>query len=492
MTTDPKWIVRGAVGIAPAALAEMGEMTAERRARISERRAHPRAFWPADSFGPFGLGKQSEPEKPYAVINGVAVIRVEGALSFSAGWWWSEVDTGRLAATIRAAGQDLAARSILIDWHSPGGAVAGLADLVAAMKFAGSRKRLVSYAHDMLGSAAAWAGLQGAEVYVTRTAMLGSLGIYVVVDDESAAYAKMGVTRHVVAVGQYKGLSVPGLPVSEALIAQQMGECQAMYGLMTADVAAGRKRDEAWALSVCDGRVHIGAEAVKVGLADGVTTPDELIAAMAAGRKPGERAAVVNVGPSGSAAARPSVTTPNRAAPRKLAMTLDELKQQYPDLVKQIEDAAVESYKTTQQSAAPKPEPAATLAQLEAEFTDDAPFVLAQLKAGASLSAARGAYIQTLRGEVGKLKGELKTYGEAASKADAIRAKTGTTPGVAPVANANATEKQPESFAAKVHAYAVQNKVHPKVAVHRVAQAEPESYRKYLADLRAGKVSAIG
>lgn len=168
----------------------------------------------------------------------VEVVRVAGAL-----WQYFAAD---LAGAIRTAAERTR-RDVVVAINSPGGDVAGMADLVAAMRTARAAVeskggRLVALINDEACSAGYWLASQATEVWATRLAEVGCLGVYAVLYDESQAFAASGVQPVLVANdgAGLKGAGLPGLPISEDLVAQVRRSCNAATAQFVADVAAGR------------------------------------------------------------------------------------------------------------------------------------------------------------------------------------------------------------------------------------------------------------
>lgn len=221
--------------------------------------------------------RSAEQESGYRLTDdGVAVIQINGTLTK-----YGSSFTGRgmvaMRKAVRSAARDESARAIVLQIDSPGGTISGTSDLAQEVAAAAAVKPLIAYIEDMGASAAYWIASQAPVIYINETGMAGSIGVFTVVNDFSGAAERDGVRVHVIKTGQFKGAGAPGARISDA----QLEEVQRIVSDLNAQfigaVAGGRKMDREKVAALADGRVHIGMEAVKLGLADGVRSLDSVI-----------------------------------------------------------------------------------------------------------------------------------------------------------------------------------------------------------------------
>jgi protease-4 len=91
-----------------------------------------------------------------------------------------------------------------------------------------------------------------------------------------------GLKAYIVRSGQHKGVGSVGVPVTPENVAQQQKMCDAFAAQFVAAVNRGRRLSLTVGDEVADGRVFVGAEARRVGLIDGVTSFDKLLAKLQA------------------------------------------------------------------------------------------------------------------------------------------------------------------------------------------------------------------
>lgn len=323
----------------------------------------------------------------YEVANeDIAVIYLSGSLmkqesSFSAG-----TSTVLARRKIRAAVNNDNIAGILLHIDSPGGTVSGTRDLADEVAAASKKKPVYAYAEDLMASAAYWVGSQATKVFCNPTAIVGSIGTFMVLEDSSQQAAQEGVKVHVIRAGDFKGVGVPGTVVGENAISEWQSLVDQLNAHFIAGISAGRNLPADRVKQLADGRVHVGEAAQSLGLVDGVQSLDDTLSALVAASSPKKR--------------------------------------------KKIMSAENDTQVIARAAAELKPA-AATLAQIKAACQNaDASFVMAQLEANSTLDDVRANWSAKLQSDL------------AASKAENERLKAlAEKPGVAPVTGSG---KKPE------------------------------------------------
>ncbi len=182
------------------------------------------------------------------------------------------------ATSLSAAVSDAAVQAAVIVIDSPGGTLDGTEELYQCVRDAAAQKPVYAYVPDMCGSAAYWVGCGASAIYAGKTAMVGCIGIYTVLEDVSKAAASAGVQVTVISSGGIKGAGARGTPVTEALIADTQREIDEINNHFVATVSKSRRMPVADARALADGRVHVGTKAQALGLTDGTCRLSELIA----------------------------------------------------------------------------------------------------------------------------------------------------------------------------------------------------------------------
>jgi ClpP class serine protease len=291
-----------------------------------------------------------------------------------------------LVQALDLAAKDAKLETLCIAWHTPGGSVGGLYEVTAAMdRLKAAGKRVVSLASEAMLSAGVFFGCMADEVVTTPTALVGSVGTFGgVYFDLTGMLEADGVEAHVIASHPRKAVGYFGAPVTEDLLDDAHRRIATHAEEFFAHVAAHRGLSVD-AVRAMEARIYCGHDVVEAGLADRVvpTARGYLEELVAGGGGP-----KVDMAPT----PRPAASKPDKEAePENTDMnvkgaTLEDLSRDCPALVDQIKGMALETAK-------PK---AATVIELEAAFPGEDKFVLAQVKAGASIDSARGAFAMVL------------------------------------------------------------------------------------------------
>lgn len=232
-----------------------------------------------------GRPLNNQPKGYEITKGGVAVLPVEGVIAkrmnlfsqISGG-----VSTTSVAQQFQAALADPAVDSIILAIDSPGGSVDGTQELANAIFAARGTKPVIALADGCMCSAAYWIGAAADKIYAScGTAQIGSIGVYMTHVDQSGAHAASGMKKTTIQAGKYKTVGSPNGPLSDEDAAILQSDVDYVYGLFVDFVAQARGVDVETVLSdMAEGRVLRGQQAVDAGLADGVQTLDEIIAAL--------------------------------------------------------------------------------------------------------------------------------------------------------------------------------------------------------------------
>jgi HK97 family phage major capsid protein len=183
------------------------------------------------------------------------------------------------AAAFDAAIADETVTHIVIDVDSPGGAVIGVPELAARMLAARGKKPVTAVANSLAASAAYWLCSTADEVVVAPSGEVGSIGVFCVHEDDSEAYAQMGVKHTIIKAGEYKAEGNPYEPLSEEAKASIQSDIDEFYSMFLSSVAKARKVSvQEVADNFGQGRTVLAKAAVKAGMADRVATLEQVLA----------------------------------------------------------------------------------------------------------------------------------------------------------------------------------------------------------------------
>jgi signal peptide peptidase SppA len=222
----------------------------------------------------------------YVDDNGIAHIELSGTLMKHYSSMAAGTSMVMARRQVRAAMNSPDVLGIMLHIDSPGGTVAGTADLGNDIATAASKKPVFAFIEDLGASGAYWLASQATRISATPTTYVGSIGVFTVAVDSSKEEEAAGRKVEVIRFGAMKGAGTPGTPVTD----EQRAELQARVDSFGQDfvnaIAKGRGMNAAAAAALADGRVHKGTDAKKLGLVDSIETIDDTYAALfAATRK---------------------------------------------------------------------------------------------------------------------------------------------------------------------------------------------------------------
>lgn len=182
-----------------------------------------------------------------------------------------------------AAIDDETVKAIILDVDSPGGAVSGTDELSAKIYAARGRKPIVAHVNATAASAAYWIATAADEMVLSPSAEVGSIGVYGVHDDLSAALEKMGVKKTIISAGEFKAEGNPFGPLSEEALAHRQERVNAYHDQFVKAVARNRGVSQSTVREgFGKGRMLMARAAIEAGMANSIASLDETIARFAA------------------------------------------------------------------------------------------------------------------------------------------------------------------------------------------------------------------
>lgn len=273
------------------------------------------------AFFPFFF--DDEDRKPYEMHGSVAVLCIDGPLMQRGGWWYDGYE--QIQGRFRKAMEDRAVSSVVLKINSPGGVCAGCFTAGRAMRDlkAEHGKPVFAYADESAYSAAYAMACIADEICLPPEGGVGSVGVIATIEDWTAFNERVGIKVAVISSGKYKADGHPDMPLKADAIARYQARIDSLAGSFAEFVAASRGTTAKDVLALEAGCFY-GADAVNVGLANGVATLSEVISkAQSAGGMRG-RASVFNPASAAKHEGTNHMTT-NTTAPEKIEGTLVEV-----------------------------------------------------------------------------------------------------------------------------------------------------------------------
>lgn len=372
---------------------------------------------------------------PYVMHGSTAEIHVNGVLMKSVPWIYEFFGieaccTGDLSKAVARAAADPNVKAIALRIDSGGGQVAGVLEASDAIYAAAQEKKVSAFVEGMAASGAYWLASQATEISATEDAFVGSIGVYQVHEDLSAAADKAGVKVHVVKSGEHKGMGVPGAPISAEQLAGAQEEVDGLAAIFNRAVVRGRSPSGIVAKdmkTLANGQVWLAKDAKDKGLVD-------------------------RIEPAGAGFSRLLTEVD--------AMTKEELEKQ--------EKAKAEAKAQADAAVAADRKRSA---DLRAAFPDDLTFAMAQYDAGATVEQASVAYLPIMREKLAKA---------ATAPAPAATKPAGPT-GAPPMRSSGDPAGAPAvDFISQAKALASEEKIPLRSAMSRIARRNPKAHEAFV------------
>jgi len=272
------------------------------------------------------LSEQERKRAGYSASNGIGIIGIYGPLMHRV--MASDYPSGgpTTYADIRRAFDlamvDDAVQSIVLDMDSPGGEVHGAFDLADHIYQSRGKKPITAVINESAYSAAYLLASAADRIVIPRTGGAGSIGVIATHADFSRAEDAAGITVTHVFAGSRKADFSPHQPLGDGALATLQGMVDDTYDLFAETVARNRKMSVK-AVKGTDAGIYEGKKAVAAGLADEVSPADKAI-----------------INSRGKSRGFLTATRQATTTSKEKHMTIEELRENHPDLVAQIESEA--------------------------------------------------------------------------------------------------------------------------------------------------------
>jgi signal peptide peptidase SppA len=220
----------------------------------------------------------------YRQENGIAIIPVLGSLVNRGAWldaYSGMTSYEGLAAQFKSAGADKDVKAVITDIDSPGGEATGMFGLAETIRQVRKSKPVVAVVNDLAASAAYGIASAADEIVISPTSIVGSIGVVMLHLDRSGEMTKKGVKPTFIHAGAHKVDGHPFGPLSKEIAADLQRDVLSFYDRFLETVAEGRgAKLIAKAARATEARTYIGADAIKIGLADRMGSFDDVLRAL--------------------------------------------------------------------------------------------------------------------------------------------------------------------------------------------------------------------
>ncbi|RZK82408.1 MAG: signal peptide peptidase SppA [Pedobacter sp.] len=193
-----------------------------------------------------------------------------------------QIGSERISRTIRRARLDSNIKGIVLRVNSPGGSALASDVIWREIVLTKKVKPVIASFGDVAASGGYYIGCAADSIFVQPNTITGSIGVFGVIPNLQKLYnEKLGITFDGVKTGKYADIMSTDRPLTagERFIIQT--DVNRIYDGFVSRVADGRKKPKAYIDSIAGGRVWVGTDAVRIGLADRTGSFNDAIVAAA-------------------------------------------------------------------------------------------------------------------------------------------------------------------------------------------------------------------
>lgn len=223
-----------------------------------------------------------QPERAYDVIEGVAIVPVQGLLTRCTTWWSDYLGmTGydAIAAYARDAAADPDIRAIAFHVNSPGGPSSGCLELAAVIHDLRGIKPMWAILDDGAYSAAYGAICGVDRITAPPSGGAGSIGVIGIYPDYSDMLKQIGIGMKMLSFGAAKTDSYPYAAMSDDAEKRLQYRIDQLGGMFCDTVGLYRGIDPA-SVRATQANCLLAKDALAARLIDAIATPEEAFAAL--------------------------------------------------------------------------------------------------------------------------------------------------------------------------------------------------------------------
>lgn len=225
--------------------------------------------------------------KSYHTVDGIAVLPVSGTLLHKYGHvqpYSGCTGYDGIAHRIREADSDAGVHTIMLDMDSPGGEVAGCAEL--AKIIAATETNIVAYVDELSASAAYWLASSCDLIVGPPSAQVGSIGVVRMHADMSGKLEDEGIKVTFIHAGRHKVDGNPYAALPEDVRASFQAEIDFLYDMFVEDVARGRSVMTEEQVRATEAKVYRAEQALGLGMIDAVMSKQEFLGFLVSVQEP--------------------------------------------------------------------------------------------------------------------------------------------------------------------------------------------------------------
>jgi protease-4 len=183
-----------------------------------------------------------------------------------------------MAKTLKQVADDDTIKGVILRVDSPGGDAIASAEILHAAEVLSKKKPLLVSMSDYAASGGYMMAMTGDRVLAYNNTLTGSIGVFFGKLTLKGFYDKIGLNKFLLKRGRWASIDSEYTPLSADERARLQTELKLYYKGFVQRVADGRKKDYNVVEPLAQGRVWLGAQALKNGLVDEIGGLDRAVA----------------------------------------------------------------------------------------------------------------------------------------------------------------------------------------------------------------------
>jgi protease-4 len=178
--------------------------------------------------------------------------------------------------------KDESIKAVVFRVNSPGGSALASDIIWREIDLLKKEKPVVVSMGDLAASGGYYIACGADSIFANAGTITGSIGVFSVIPNvKGLMNNKLGISFDGVKTGQYADMPSTTRPLNATEQRFMQASVDSIYHTFISRVAVGRKKSIEYVDSIAQGRVWIGADAIKIGLVDRIGTLDDAIASAA-------------------------------------------------------------------------------------------------------------------------------------------------------------------------------------------------------------------
>lgn len=165
---------------------------------------------------------------------------------------------------------DKKVKAVIVAINSPGGTVVGGEDLYLGLRDLAEHKPVIAVMGSTATSAAYMTAIGTDRIFAREGTLTGSIGVLMQTADVTGLLEKLGVKPETMKSGPFKAQPNPMEPLSDVARAHIQGVVMDMHAMFVDMVSERRNKSRDDTLTLADGRVFTGRQALEIGLIDAI------------------------------------------------------------------------------------------------------------------------------------------------------------------------------------------------------------------------------